>query len=131
MEKNQKLLFLKDKDLTKDPLSFRRIRVNTINALSPLGAKVRHDSGGRLIIIEIPEEAEETLAKNIPTVQVVPITEDMKVEIPDLNPDELLFLEALKKRYSKKFRDDKKKRKPGESPEEKQLFSAPCIRDQY
>ena len=129
MDKNLKLLILEGKELMKEPLAFRMGRTRVINTLSAMGVKVRHDSGSRLIIIDVPKEKEAAVIKDIPGARLIPIEQDMKDELKDLNPDELLFLGAIKKRVSKKYRDDKKNRKPGDSPEEKLLLSGSCVRD--
>lgn len=106
-------------------------RTKTLNALSLSDAKVSHDSGGRLIVIEVPEEAEQALIERLPGARLVPIDSDVKNIMRDLDPTESLFLDALKIRTSKEYRDAKKQRKYGETPEEKKLFSASCVREEY
>lgn len=132
MDKNLKLLVLESKDPQKDRrLGFRIDRSKAMNALSRSGAKVRHDSGGRLILIEASEETEKAIAKLLPGAQVIPVDSDKRDSIGDLDPTESLFLEALKIRTSKSYREAKKQRKFGETPEEKKLFSGSCVREEY
>ncbi len=131
MDKNQKLLILEDEDSTKGRQAFRMRRANAKNTLKDLGAKVRHDSGGRIMIIEISKEEEKALTKNFPNARILSIDQDMKPEITGLNPEESLFLNAVQKRMSPEYRAIKKRQVPGESPEEKKMFSGPCIREEY
>lgn len=132
MKKNQKLLVLEGKEAKEDQrLGLRIDRIKAKNAVSSSGAKILHDSGGRFIIIEVTGEAEKVLIKSLPGVQLVPVDSDMSVTIKDLDSNESLFLEALKIRTSKSYRDAKKRRKAGETPEEKDLLSASCVREEY
>lgn len=132
MDKVLKLLVIeKDAALKDERLGSRIDRSKTLTALTSMGGKVRHDSGGRLIIIETSKKAEKELSKRMTGVRLVPLDSDVKDIISDLDPNEQLFLEALKIRNSKSFRDAKKKRKFGETAEEKELTSAPCIREEY
>ena len=130
MDKYLKLLVLTSKNVSKDQLGFRIGRIKTINSLTELGAKIRHDSGGRLIIIEISKEVENAIEKSISGARVIPVDSDMKDEISGLSSDELLFLSALKMRASKKYRSAKKSQKPGDSLEEQKLFSGSCVRNE-
>ena len=132
MGENLKLLVLEAKESPRDrKLEFRVDRSKALNAISSSGAKVRHDSGGRLIVIEAPKKAEKALTKRLPGARLVPVGSDVRDSIADLDSTESLFLEALKIRTSKSYRDAKKRRKVGETPEEKELVSAPDVREDY
>lgn len=132
MEKNMKLLVLEGDEPSGDRrLGSRITRSKALNAISAAGAKVRHDSGGRLLLIEAPEAAERALTKRLPGARLVPVDSDVRDSIAELDPSESLFLEALKIRNSKSYRDAKKRRKFGETPEEKKLFSGSCVREDY
>jgi hypothetical protein len=133
MDKRIKLLVLEEKEpLRHRSLGFKLDRSKTLNAIKNSGAKVHHDSGGRLIVVNT-EKVEKELMKLLPGAKLIPIDEKLSEAIADLDlePSESLFIEALKIRSSKSFREAKKKRKPGESPEEKEMFSGPCVRDEY
>jgi hypothetical protein len=132
MDKNLKLLVMEGKVPAKDRrLGGKLDRVKTLNALAASGAKVRHDSGGRLIVIEASKEVEKSLAKSLPDVRLVRVDTDVRDSITSLDPTESLFLDALKIRASKSYRDAKKRRKFGETPEEQELLSAPDVREEY
>jgi hypothetical protein len=130
--KNSKLLIVTGKEPSIDErLGFKIERSKALNAISLSGAKVSHDSGGRFIVIEIPEEAEQDIIKRLPGARLVPLDSDVTNLISNLDSTESLFLNALKIRTSKKYRDAKKKRKVGDTPEEKELISAPDVREEY
>jgi hypothetical protein len=132
MNKNLKLLVLDERKQSKDRrIGSRLDRAKALNAILASGAKIRHDSGGRLIIVEVTKEAEKSLAKDLPEMRLVSASTDVRDSITNLDATESLFLDALKIRSSKKFQDAKKKRKFGETPEEKQLLSAPDVREEY
>ena len=132
MSENLKLLVLGAAQPPRDRrLGFRIDRSKALNAILSLGAKVRHDSGGRLIVIEAQKKAEKGLTERLPGARLVPVDSDVRDSIPDLDSTESLFLEALKIRTSKRYRDAKKRRKVGETPEEKELISGPCVREDY
>lgn len=131
---NIKLLVLEEKKRSKDKrLGTRMERTRALNAISASGSRVRHDSGGRLIVIETSSKAEALLLKLLPDAKVVAVGAEMKSALPkmDMDPTESLFVEALQIRNTKRYRDAKKARKVGESPEEKELLSAPCVREEY
>lgn len=132
MSENMKLLVLEAEEPSRDRrLGLRTNRTKALNAISSSGAKVRHDSGGRLIVIEVPEEAEKALTERLSRARLVPVDSDVRGLITDLDSTESLFLDALKIRTSKNYRDAKKRRKVGETPEEKELTSGPCVREEY
>lgn len=132
MDENLKLLILKEEEPLRDrKLGFKIDRRKALKAISESGAKVRHDSGGRIIEIEILEEEEKILIKLLPRARLVTVDSDVKDSIIDLDTTESLFLEALKIRTSKSYREAKKLRKVGDTPEEKELISGPCVREEY
>jgi hypothetical protein len=93
MDKRPKLLVIEeDKTQTKDQLGVRIYKRRILNVLSAAGIKVLHDSGGRLIIIDVPEKIEKTLLKNIPGAKLISINPDMKDDISGLNTNESFFL---------------------------------------
>jgi hypothetical protein len=97
-------------------------------AIAAAGAKLRHDSGGRLIVLELPEGAEAALLKRLPGAKLLPIGPEMAVAIPGLDPGEALFLEALRIRASAPYREAKRRRKAGASAEEQLLATGTCVR---
>lgn len=101
-------------------------RIRTLNDIVSLGGKVRHDSGERLIVIDTAGLDEGVLQERLTGARLVSLDEDIEALVPDLGDHEELFLEALRIRTSSSYRRMKKRQKPGESPEEKELFSAPC-----
>lgn len=130
MDENLRLLLLQGSLQKSDQrLGFRIDRSKVLNAISSVGAKVRHDSGGRLLVISVSKETEAELARLLPEARIVAVDADPRQVISDLDPTESLFFDALKIRTSKNYRDAKRQRKYGESPEEQQLMSGPCVRD--
>jgi hypothetical protein len=101
-------------------------RIKTLNELTSLGAKIRHDSGGRLLVVDTTSVDEATLQERLSGARLVPIDADVRDSIQALDESESLFLDALKIRTSPEYRAAKERQKPGESPEEKALFTAPC-----
>ena len=107
-------------------------RTRALNAVTAVGAKVQHDSGGRLVVVNVPEKAEKNLKEQLKGARLVPVDSEMEVDSEKLDDNESLFLEALKIRNSKSYREAKKKQKPGETPEEKKLFSSgSCVQEEY
>jgi hypothetical protein len=132
MDENLKLLILESKEAPSDRRLLARIdRAKALNAISASGAKVRHDSGGRLMVIEARDQAEKSLAERLPEARLVPVDVDVKAELPDLDETESLFLDALRVRTSETYRDAKSRRKFGETPEEQELVSGPDVREEY
>jgi len=126
MNKNLKLLILEEPP-SDERLGPKISRNKALNAISSSGSKIHHDSGGRLIIIEVSKKAEKALVKLLPGGKLESVDYDAKKLIADLDSNDSLFLEALKTRTSKSYRDAKKRRKVGETPEEKELISGHCI----
>lgn len=129
MGENLMLLVL----VTKTPLKEERLRLKfdrqkELRAILAAGVKIRHDTGGRLILIEVPEGAAKDLLLRLRGARLVPADADVTALLKNIDPTESLFLEALKIRTSKSYRDEKKKRKFGETPEEKMLATGSCVR---
>jgi hypothetical protein len=132
MTRTEKLLILGDDQSSRDRRLGARIdRARAMNAIREAGAKVRHDSGGRLIVIDARKSAQDALEKSLPGARIVPVDTDVKRTVPRLDETESLFLGALQIRTSKNYRARKRRRKFGETPEEKELFDASCVREEY
>lgn len=132
MARTDKLLILDDERSASDRRLGTRIdRARALNAIAAAGAKVRHDSGGRLIVIDARKAAQDALAKSLPTARLVAVDADVKRSISRLDETESLFLDALKIRMSKSYRARKRRRRFGETPEEQALFDASCVREEY
>jgi hypothetical protein len=132
MDENLKLLVLEGEKPSIDRrLGLRTSRARVLNMLESSGAKVQHDSGGRLIVVEVSEGTEKDLTERLTGVRLMPVDSDVSDIIDDADSTEALFLEALKLRTSKRYRNAKKRRKVGETPEEKALVSGSCVRDEY
>lgn len=106
-------------------------RVNRVRAMKEVQAsgKVRHDSGGRLLVIDSYDD-DRILESLPPGSRIVSIDERLADSMSDLAIDldssESLFLEALQIRSSERFREAKARQKPGETPEEQLMFTTPC-----
>lgn len=131
MPDNLKLLVLAAAPSTGRGLEFRAERNRALTILASLGAKVRHDSGGRLLVVEVAENAEKALTERLAGSRLVPVDADLKGAIRDMDPTESLFLEALRIRSSTSYRDAKRRRKVGDTPEERDLVSGPDVREEY
>jgi hypothetical protein len=81
-----------------------------------------------LLLIELSPGEERILTARLPGIRIVPVDTDIKKIVSDSDPNESLFLDALRIRASKSYREAKKTRKFGETPEEKQLTTGSCIR---
>ena len=101
-------------------------RNRVLSAVAAAGATVRHDSGGRLFVIETSDEAAEVLGRELPGVRVVAVDGDVLGRLPDLDQSDALFAQALAIRYSPAYRERKSRMTPGETPEEQLLLTAPC-----
>lgn len=99
-------------------------RRRCLNAIKQVGARINHDSSSRVVLIDAKDKkaVEDVLPKGA---KLVDASEDITKTIKDIDESEALFLGALKRRYSKKYRAMKDAQKPGESKEEIDFFSAP------
>lgn len=132
MDKKSKLLILEGEGQPSERrLGSRMDRTKALNALSAAGAKVSHDSGGRVLVIDASDEVVQALSRALPGARVVDADADVKDSIKNMDETEQLFVEAMKIRTSKSYREAKARRKFGESPEEKELFSGSCVREEY
>jgi hypothetical protein len=125
-----KLLVLDTTESRDRAVEFRAERRKVLTAVTSAGAKIRHDSGGRLLVVDVPPEAEKAVA-SLPGVRMLPLDADVKASLPNLDSTEALFLDALQIRTSRVYRDAKSRRKVGESPEERELRSAPDVQEEY
>jgi hypothetical protein len=127
LEPDLKLLVLARPARSQDRVGSELDRVKALTDIKSSGAKIRHDSGGRLVVIDVSGVDEEVLSERLAGVRVVPLADDLTESIPDLDTNESLFLEALRIRTSPDYRELKSRQVPGESPEEQEMFSAPCM----
>jgi hypothetical protein len=100
-------------------------RRRALGALAEAGIKVRHDSGGRLLIVDASEETMSGLRDRVPDVDVVPLDEVVD-QVGALDAQDALFLQALRLRMSADYQSVKSELTPGETPEEQLLRTAPC-----
>ena len=134
MKKELKLLVINEKKPSKVRLLESRMdRTKALNVAMTGHAKVVHDSGNRLLVIEATDSEIKAILKQLPDAKIVSLDSRFSRTIPDLSLDEneLIFVEALKIRTSAKFRKAKKLRKYGETPEEQKLTSGSCVREIY
>lgn len=133
MNKNQRLLILQPSGSTEpNRLTLGLERKKILTALAAEGAKVSHDSGGRLLLVELPGRSASALARRLPDARLVPLDDaGIGEAVGDLDPTEALFIEALRIRASAKYRATKRRRKVGDTPEEQRLVSGACVREDY
>jgi hypothetical protein len=114
------------KILCIENLTDRRI---TRAFLKRLGLRVVHDSGARLMVIEAPDD-DAALRERLPKgARLFAVDKIPAALIRESNEREALFARALKLRQSKDYREVKAAQVPGESSEEKHIFSAPCMEE--
>lgn len=101
-------------------------RLRLLGALTDAGIKVRHDSGGRLLVVDASEKAVKAAQKSGPAFDAVPLDGELSTRTGDLNAQDTLFLAALQLRLSPDYQRRKSEMTPGESPEEQLLRTAPC-----
>ena len=127
MEREERLLLLDDQPgSTEGHLAGGLQRARVLKALADAGARVEHDSGGRLLVVAASAEADEALGSALEGVTVLPLDEDVTERVGVLDPQDALFARALALRMSPAYRDLKRRQKPGSTPEEKLLVSGPC-----
>ncbi|NNE21515.1 MAG: hypothetical protein HKN11_02785 [Rhizobiales bacterium] len=95
------------------------------NFMRSYGAKILHDSGNRVIVIETDREPEEIVQRLPKGVTITPPDKAAKAG-KERNEHDELFVKALKLRASNKYRRMKDQQVPGESPEEKLLVTGSC-----
>lgn len=101
-------------------------RKRLLGALSSAGVKVRHDSGGGLLVVEIVNEKQEAALRKYGGLEVLPFDENVGDRVGEIDEQDALFVRALAIRANPKYREAKRRRVPGETPEEQLLLSAPC-----
>ena len=103
---------------------FSKVRVT--NAVKAAGAKIRH-SAGRIFLLDTRENDEE-IRRNLPEgTRLLPTDREIDTTLTDLEPSELLLLDAIRLLESPEYRAEKQRSRPGETPEEQELFSGPCV----
>lgn len=112
----------------KGPRGERVERSRELLAIAAVGGRVRHDSGGRLVLVDLPEGAEPKLKQLMPGAKLAAPEGDLKGLSRGLDANEKLFLAALRLRHSPAFRARKAARRFGESPEEQLLTTGSCVR---
>jgi hypothetical protein len=110
-EKTQLTIVLKDKGERE------AIR----QALSERGGKILHDSGERVLIVEVPKR---TRLKNaLPkTSKLLRLRDNVKRVITRPSIHELLFIDAMKLKNSRAYKLERMLREPGSTPEEKEMM---------
>lgn len=106
-------------------LKEKREKEEILKLLSESGGKVIHDSGERVLVIEVPKNNESKLKASLPnTSSLLRLTDhdNIKRNIIQPSPHELLFIDALKLRTSESFINEKRLRKPGSTPEEQKML---------
>ncbi len=97
--------------------------------LKQLGIRVVHDSGSRFMVVGVPDD-EKGLKDRLPPGTELLSPDKVSPEVAgEDDGQELLFLNALQLRQSKKYREMKAGQTPGESPEEQEIYSAPCMEE--
>jgi len=125
MDNNSKLLVL-DVAHEKPERGQRSAVADALDSVMASGATFRHSSG-RLVELDVSGPQEARITQDLPGARVVPLDTDVSTLIPDLDTNELLFLEAVRIRNSAAYREEKARQTPGDSPEEQLMFTAPCI----
>ncbi|MEO8219727.1 MAG: hypothetical protein ABI563_02930 [Specibacter sp.] len=101
-------------------------RLRLLGVLADAGVKVRHDSGGRLLVVDASDQAVKAAQESGPDFDSVPLDGELTQRVGDLNAQDALFLQALQLRLSPEYQRRKSEMTPGESPEEQLLRTAPC-----
>lgn len=101
-------------------------RRRALSALAEAGIKVRHDSGGRLLVVDASEETVRGLRDTAPDLEVVSLDDEVVDRVGALDAQDDLFARALRLRRSARYREVKSRITPGETPEDQLLRSAPC-----
>ena len=112
-----------EKEKTKHTivLKSKNDREKTLKALIERGGKVVHDSGERVLIVEVPKGTK--LRQKLPaTSKLLLLNSNVIKEISRPSEHERLFIDALKLRTSKAFIEEKKLRIPGSTPEEQEMM---------
>lgn len=126
MDDDERVLVLPEQPRGVNPMVAGVDRRRALRALAEAQVKVRHDSGGRVLIVDADEEALKVLRETLPDVELLPLDVAATERVEKLDPQDALFVEALRVRLSSKYQEIKRGLKPGETPEEQLLFTASC-----
>ena len=122
-------------------LERKQDRAKTLRAIAASGGKVLHDSGARILIVEIPADIniKETLEKGssvkktiikgveingilIQKSEIKNLDNIFKKQKKRLTEQEHLFVNAMELRFSPEYIKERALRKPGSTPEEQLNF---------
>ncbi len=102
-------------------LKEKQDREKILKALKERGGKVVHDSGERVLIVEVPKRTR--LRGALPrTAKLLRLRDNVKRVITRPSEHELLFIDALKLKNSRAFINEKMRREPGSTPEEQEML---------
>ncbi len=102
-------------------LKNRQEKEQILKVLSERGGKILHDSGERVLIVEVPKRTR--LKRALPrTSKLLRLRENVKRVIIQPSERELLFIDAQKLKNSRAFIKEKKERVPGSTPEEQEMM---------
>lgn len=101
-------------------------RKRLLAALASAGIRVRHDSGGGLVVVEIDDERQDALLRSFSGLKVENLVEGIGDRVGDVDEQDTLFVRALEIRANPRYREAKRRRVPGETAEEQLLLTAPC-----
>lgn len=106
-------------------LKDKRERKKILKLLTESGGKILHDSGERVLVVEVPKDKKDKLETSLPSTSGLFKLADNKNIIKKItrpSEHEQLFIDALKLRTSEAFIKEKKLRKPGSTIEEKEML---------
>jgi hypothetical protein len=112
----------------KGPRGERVDRSRELLAIAAVGGRIRHDSGSRVLLVDLPADVEPALKRLLKGAKLASPEGDLKAVSTGLDPGEKLFLEALRLRHSPAYAARKAARRFGESPEEQLLTTGSCVR---
>jgi hypothetical protein len=134
MENDPQLLILGAEPAPGKPrLSQGLERGRALRAVAAAGAKVKSDDGGRILVIEGTDGSTAKLQRLMPEAQLRTLAPDgdKALDVSSFNESESLFLSALALRASGDYRAQKAERVYGDTPEEQELQSGSCVREEY
>ncbi|TFD53973.1 hypothetical protein E3T55_04600 [Cryobacterium frigoriphilum] len=125
MDDNLKLLVL---DLGEHPPASQADDTlgRALDTVAEYGVEV-HQSSGRILVVDAPDLTQADLQEAVPAARLLPLDADIPDLFPPLDESETLFVAGLRISTSAGYRREKAAQKPGESPEEQLMFTAPCM----